>query len=73
MSNPFDDEDGIFSVLVNEDNQHCLWPQSFPVPEGWRVVLSSASRADALAHVEANWRDLRPAGIVARARSGVAR
>ncbi|MFE7595491.1 MbtH family NRPS accessory protein, partial [Kitasatospora sp. NPDC057512] len=26
MTNPFDDQDGTFLVLVNDENQHSLWP-----------------------------------------------
>ncbi|MFE7531850.1 MbtH family protein, partial [Kitasatospora sp. NPDC057542] len=33
MANPFDDQDGTFLVLVNDENQHSLWPQFADVPE----------------------------------------
>jgi MbtH protein len=71
LSNPFDDDNGTFSVLVNDLGQHCLWPQAVAVPAGWRAVRSAVSRADALAYVEVNWRDLRPAGPAARAGTGL--
>lgn len=64
--NPFDDENGRFSVLVNDEDQHSLWPTFAAVPAGWRVVFGAdggASRADALAYVEANWTDLRPRSL----------
>ena len=34
MSNPFDNQDGIFLVLVNDENQHSLWPDFAAVPQG---------------------------------------
>ncbi|MEC3975544.1 MbtH family protein [Amycolatopsis sp. H20-H5] len=64
MSNPFDDPDGTFLVLVNDENQHSLWPAFAEVPAGWNVVLRDASREAALAYVEENWTDLRPASLV---------
>lgn len=36
MTNPFDREDGVFLVLVNEQGQHSLWPSFAPVPDGWK-------------------------------------
>ena len=36
--NPFDDPDGTFVVLVNDEDQHSLWLTSLAVPAGWRVV-----------------------------------
>ncbi len=35
MTNPFDDEEGEFLVLVNDEGQHSLWPVQFDIPEGW--------------------------------------
>jgi uncharacterized protein YbdZ (MbtH family) len=64
MSNPFDDADGTFHVLVNDENQHSLWPAFAEVPAGWMVVLRDATREAALAYVEENWTDMRPASLV---------
>lgn len=62
-SNPFDDEDGRFSVLVNDEDQHSLWPTFAAVPAGWRVVFGEDTRAACLAYVEANWIDMRPRSL----------
>lgn len=62
-SNPFDDENGRFFVLVNDEDQHSFWPAFAAVPAGWRAVFGAnggSSRAECLAYVEANWTDLRP-------------
>ncbi|MFY1638091.1 MbtH family protein [Solwaraspora sp. WMMB335] len=64
MTNPFDDENGVFLVLVNDENQHSLWPEFAAVPDGWRTVHGPASRADSLAYVETNWTDMRPRSLV---------
>jgi len=65
MANPFDNEAGTFHVLVNQENQHSLWPAGIAVPNGWRVVHESDTRAACLEYVEAHWTDLRPASLVA--------
>ncbi|WP_217165918.1 MbtH family protein [Streptomyces sp. AC512_CC834] len=63
MANPFDNEDGTFLVLVNDEGQHSLWPSFAAVPEGWRVVLDASEKATAVAYVESNWTDMRPLSL----------
>ncbi|MFD0776784.1 MbtH family protein [Streptomonospora algeriensis] len=63
MSNPFDDPEGRFLVLVNDEDQHSLWPEFAAVPEGWRQVHGPVDREAALAYVEENWTDLRPRSL----------
>lgn len=65
-SNPFDDVDGTFHVLVNDEGQYSLWPDFAAVPAGWRQELGSVSHAAATAHVEARWTTLSPRGLAAR-------
>ncbi|GGO42003.1 MbtH family protein [Streptomyces lasiicapitis] len=68
MSNPFDDAEGQFSVLVNDEGQHSLWPQFAEVPAGWNVAHGPADRQSCLDYVEANWTDLRPKSLQDAAR-----
>lgn len=63
MTNPFDNEDGSYLVLVNGENQHSLWPEAIAVPGGWIVVYGPASRPDCLDYIEASWTDLRPLSL----------
>ena len=62
-TNPFDDENGTFLVLVNDEDQHSLWPAFADVPAGWRKVFGEASRVDCLAYVEEHWTDIRPKSL----------
>ncbi|UGT39125.1 MbtH family protein [Nocardia yamanashiensis] len=64
MSNPFDNEDAQFYVLVNEEAQHSLWPVFAAVPGGWTIATGPARRADCLDYVESHWTDMRPASLV---------
>ncbi|MPY57820.1 MbtH family protein [Streptomyces spongiae] len=63
MSNPFEDPEGVYSVLVNDEDQHSLWPDFVDVPAGWRVVHGPASRQSCLEYVEAHWTDMRPRSL----------
>ncbi|MFD7338116.1 MbtH family protein [Streptomyces violascens] len=63
MSNPFDDQDGTFLVLVNDEGQHSLWPTFAQQPEGWKVALGEGPRDAALAFIEEHWADMRPRSL----------
>jgi MbtH protein len=63
-TNPFDDPDGEFFVLVNEEDQYSLWPSFADVPAGWHVAHGPAERDACLAFVEENWTDMRPRSLV---------
>lgn len=62
-TNPFDDEDGRFFVLRNDEDQHSLWPAFAEVPAGWTVIFGESTHADCLAYVEERWTDLRPRSL----------
>ncbi len=61
--NPFDDENGSFFVLVNDEEQHSLWPAFADVPAGWRVAHGEADRVACLEFIEQHWTDIRPKGL----------
>lgn len=62
-TNPFDDADGRFLVLVNHEGQHSLWPSFAEVPGGWTVAFEENTRDACLEFVETNWTDLRPRSL----------
>jgi uncharacterized protein YbdZ (MbtH family) len=62
-TNPFDDDNGSFYVLVNDEEQHSLWPVYADVPAGWQVAFGDASRVTCLDFIEANWTDIRPKSL----------
>ncbi|MEO3754761.1 MbtH family protein [Streptomyces sp. B6B3] len=64
MENPFDDEDGSFLVLVNDENQHSLWPAFAEVPAGWKSVFGESTRKACLEYIEENWTDMRPQSLI---------
>ncbi|WP_299565930.1 MbtH family protein [uncultured Mycolicibacterium sp.] len=69
-TNPFDDDNGRFFVLVNEEEQHSLWPTFAEVPAGWKVVTGELDRASALEYIERNWPDIRPKSLRDRLAEG---
>ncbi|XVQ85645.1 MbtH family protein [Microbispora siamensis] len=65
MTNPFEDPNGAYFVLVNDEGQHSLWPSFAEVPAGWTVVNGPDTREASLDYVERNWTDMRPRSLAA--------
>jgi uncharacterized protein YbdZ (MbtH family) len=53
--NPFDGQNGSFSVLVNDEEQHSLWPTFAGVPKGWSAIYGQAGRQACLDVINQNW------------------
>ncbi|UFZ02692.1 MbtH family protein [Bradyrhizobium ontarionense] len=64
MTNPFEDPEARYLVLINDEGQYSLWPAFADVPPGWEVRLRDAARAEALAFVNENWTDMRPRSLI---------
>lgn len=69
MTNPFEDADASYLVLVNAEGQHSLWPVFAAVPDGWETVFGEAGRAECLDFVARSWTDMRPTSLI-RAMAG---
>lgn len=70
MSNPFENPDGTFLVLVNDEGQHSLWPSFAEVPEGWTTAHGPAGRQACVDHIDENWTDMRPNSLIAAMSNG---
>ncbi len=68
--NPFDDDNGSFFGLVNDEEQHSLWPAFADVPAGWRVVYGESDRAAFLDYIEQNGTCIRPKSLRERLAEG---
>lgn len=65
MANPFDNADGRFFVLCNDEGQYSLWPGFAEIPDGWRIVFGQDDRQECLRYVEEHWTDMRPNSLIA--------
>lgn len=64
MTNPFEDENASYYVLVNDEGQHSLWPAFADVPAGWTVAHGQDGRQACLDYINANWTDMRPKSLI---------
>ncbi len=54
------DDDTIYMVVVNDEEQYSIWPVNRELPLGWSDAGFSGPKADCLAYIEEVWTDMRP-------------
>jgi len=59
----WDDEDTIFEVVVNHEEQYSIWPEYKEVPRGWQRVGRRGPKSDCLAYIKEVWTDMRPLSL----------
>lgn len=64
MTNPFEDPEGRYLVLINDEDQYSLWPSFVDVPAGWRVVNEEAGYEASLEYISEHWTDMRPRSVI---------
>ena len=65
-TNPFEDENGVYHVLTNDEGQYSLWPSFKDVPQGWTIAKKSDTRVACLDYINKNWTDMRPKSLIDR-------
>lgn len=58
-----DDDEAIFDVVVNDEDQHALWPADLDIPAGWGETGQPGTRTDCARYIERVWPDIRPRSV----------
>jgi len=59
-----DQEDNtIYKVVVNHEEQYSIWSADRQNPPGWRDVGQSGTKAECLAYIKEMWTDMRPLSL----------
>jgi len=53
----------IYMVVVNDEEQYSIWPAAKQLPLGWRDAGKHGSKAECLAYIEEVWTDMRPLSL----------
>jgi MbtH protein len=56
----WDDEDALFTVVVNDEDQYSIWPADRDIPGGWHRSEKTGRRSECLSYIEQHWTDMRP-------------
>tara|TARA_Y100000310_G_scaffold344118_1_gene455222 strand:+ start:361 stop:579 length:219 start_codon:yes stop_codon:yes gene_type:complete len=59
----FDDENTVFSVVMNHEEQYSIWPVAKELPLGWNKTGFEGLKKDCLAHIDEVWTDMRPLSL----------
>ena len=57
------DEDTVFTVVVNAEEQYSIWPADRALPLGWTAVDKEGTKDECLAYIEEIWQDMRPLSL----------
>jgi len=58
-----DDENAVYRVVVNFEEQYSIWPDYKQIPEGWREAGKVGTKAECLAYINETWVDMRPLSL----------
>jgi MbtH protein len=53
----------IYTVVVNHEEQYSIWPADREMPLGWKDAGKTGPKADCLAFVKEVWTDMRPLSL----------
>ena len=58
-----DDDQTVYRVVHNLEEQYSIWPASRENPSGWFDAGKSGPKADCLAYIKEVWTDMRPLSL----------
>ena len=63
MSSEDREDDTIYKVVVNHEEQYSIWPNDRELPLGWKADGTSGTKAECLAYIQSVWTDMRPLSL----------
>jgi MbtH protein len=58
-----DDDDRIYTVVINHEEQYSIWLDGRPIPDGWHSVGVTGQKLVCLSHIDKVWTDMRPLSL----------
>ena len=62
MNGDFEDQT-IYKVVVNHEEQYSIWPVDRETPLGWNDAGYSGTKDECLAYIKEVWTDMRPLSL----------
>lgn len=57
------EDDTVYKVVVNAEEQYSIWPADRENPLGWRDAGKSGTKRECLEWIEEVWTDMRPRSL----------
>jgi MbtH protein len=58
-----DDDETIYKVVLNDEEQYSIWPAHRSNARGWRDAGKSGKKSECLAFIRETWTDIRPLSL----------
>lgn len=63
MSDTQRDDDTVYEVVMNHEEQYSIWPAGRERPIGWSSVGKSGTKEECLDYIREVWTDMRPKSL----------
>jgi MbtH protein len=63
MLNNEEEDNNVYLVVINHEEQYSIWPDYKEIPNGWKAVGKSGAKADCLNYIKDVWTDMRPLSL----------
>jgi MbtH protein len=63
MASSSKEDDRLYKVVVNDEEQYSVWLADRPLPAGWRSLDQTGSMDACLDYIEKHWTDMRPLSV----------
>jgi len=57
------EDNTIYQVVLNHEEQYSIWPHDRVCPLGWKEAGKAGTKAECLAYIEEVWTDMRPLSL----------
>jgi MbtH protein len=57
------EQEELYYVVKNVEEQYSIWPSYKQVPKGWETIGSPKIKSECLTYIEENWTDMRPLSL----------
>jgi MbtH protein len=58
-----DEDNTLYRVVVNHEEQYSIWPADRDLPAGWRTAGKEGRKDQCLAFINERWTDMRPLSL----------
>ncbi|MEP7219580.1 MAG: MbtH family NRPS accessory protein [Bacteroidota bacterium] len=63
MQDDHREDDNVYTVVVNHEEQYSIWPADREMPLGWKSVGTTGTKRECLKLIEELWTDMRPLSL----------
>lgn len=57
------EDDTVYKVVINDEEQYSIWPADRENPIGWHDAGKSGTKQECLAWIQEVWTDMRPKSL----------